>query len=569
LRRALAAIAGRLVATRAWERLGFARLRDYATERVGLSARQLLELARVNAALVELPGIEAALTAGRISWTAARLLCRVARREDEALWLAAAERMSAQALAREVRAVDSRALENGGAEPAIEDDDDAWPRETVRLRCSPHVRAKWFHARQLARRMAGENLPPWACAEAVAAEVLSAISLETEAEEEADGRSGNTANTLESVATPPAESADATPSGPAGATPLATGSTGLRERPPSPAVCALAPPPPPASFLEPLVAGLESADAFELDTRLRRAVRLEQRHLAQIGPLLLTVASERLFRDLGYRGLDDYARQELGMAASKARALLRLERVALLSPVFRDAWRSGRISWTQAHALAPLLVLEHSHPWHAAWIEHARQFTVRRLEDDVDCAIASDQLDPAALPPLPTDLQTGAYPRAPGEPVRLFFTAPRDVARLFRAVLATVQRRIERDCGWPSSENEALDAMLEHALEAWGRDRPLPRQYQVFSRDGWRCTVPGCTAYRNLQDHHIEFRSAGGANDLGNRTTLCAWHHLRGVHAGVIRCAGQAPAGLRFALGLRDGHPPLMAYTSGDRMRAA
>lgn len=41
LRRVLAAIAARLVATRAWERLCYTRLSDYARERPGLSARQL------------------------------------------------------------------------------------------------------------------------------------------------------------------------------------------------------------------------------------------------------------------------------------------------------------------------------------------------------------------------------------------------------------------------------------------------------------------------------------------------------------------------------------------------
>ena len=38
LRRALAAIAGRLFTTRAWERLGYARSADYAAERAGCSA---------------------------------------------------------------------------------------------------------------------------------------------------------------------------------------------------------------------------------------------------------------------------------------------------------------------------------------------------------------------------------------------------------------------------------------------------------------------------------------------------------------------------------------------------
>jgi hypothetical protein len=161
-------------------------------------------------------------------------------------------------------------------------------------------------------------------------------------------------------------------------------------------------------------------------------------------------------------------------------------------------------------------------------------------------------------------LQTGARPTLSGARDRLFFTAPRDVARLFRAVLATLQRHLERASGRPSSQDEAFDAMLDHALESWGSHRPLPKKYRVFARDGWRCTVPGCTGYRNLHDHHIVFRSLGGTDDLANRTTLCVWHHLRAIHAGLARCLGQAPGRLRFALGLRQGHPPLVSYAAGD-----
>jgi hypothetical protein len=62
----------------------------------------------------------------------------------------------------------------------------------------------------------------------------------------------------------------------------------------------------------------------------------------------------------------------------------------------------------------------------------------------------------------------------------------------------------------------------------------------------------------------VVFRSAGGSDALTNRTTLCAWHHLRGVHAGVIDCTGRAPDALVFELGLRAGRPPLARYRSGD-----
>ena len=89
-----------------------------------------------------------------------------------------------------------------------------------------------------------------------------------------------------------------------------------------------------------------------------------------------------------------------------------------------------------------------------------------------------------------------------------------------------------------------------------GRERSArAREHRVFARDRWRCTVPGCTSYRNLHDHHVVFRSAGGDDELANRTTLCAYHHLRGVHAGRVRVLGTAPDRLRFELGLRPGLP--------------
>jgi hypothetical protein len=54
------------------------------------------------------------------------------------------------------------------------------------------------------------------------------------------------------------------------------------------------------------------------------------------------------------------------------------------------------------------------------------------------------------------------------------------------------------------------------------------------------------------------------ADNLANRTRLCAWHHLRAIQAGLAHCMGQAPGRLRFALGLRQRRPPLVSYASGD-----
>jgi len=93
-----------------------------------------------------------------------------------------------------------------------------------------------------------------------------------------------------------------------------------------------------------------------------------------------------------------------------------------------------------------------------------------------------------------------------------------------------------------------FEAMLDHALRAWGvEDRWLAsharKKLAIYERDGWRCTVPGCISRRNLHAHHIVFRSAQGSDAPENLTTLCAFHHQRGVRA---------------------GRPPLVRYRSGD-----
>ncbi|MGI9590829.1 MAG: hypothetical protein ACR2P8_05635, partial [Myxococcota bacterium] len=342
-----------------------------------------------------------------------------------------------------------------GGEPSEE----AW--ETVRLRCSAGVRGRWLLACQVAERAAGETLPRWGCAEAVAAEAFAAVGLQAESSP--------------TPAPDPRASVEASAS---------SGSI-------APAAGASRSGPTPQAPVQPLREGLSEADPFELDARLRRGLRREQRRLARIGPRLLRVASDRLFRALGHRSFDTYVRDELALCPSTARALLRVERLALTSPVFAAAWRRGRLTLSQANALVSLLELEHSLPCHRAWLARAARVTVRRLKEDVDDAIARGELEPAGLGELPAGLRTGAPPTRSREQVRLRIPAPAIVARLFRAVVGSVQRRIEQRSGRPSSEGEAFEALLEHALESWGLDRPLARKYAVSERDGWRCTVPG------------------------------------------------------------------------------
>jgi hypothetical protein len=137
-----------------------------------------------------------------------------------------------------------------------------------------------------------------------------------------------------------------------------------------------------------------------------------------------------------------------------------------------------------------------------------------------------------------------------------------DVARLFEAVMCPLRRAIEREMGRLPSEAEAFEAMIDHALMSWGAGRKK-KYYAVLDRDDWRCVFPDCSSRKNLHVHHIRFRSNGGGDEPENLTTLCAFHHLRGVHGGTVRVKGTAPDGLLFELGLREGRKPLARYRSG------
>jgi hypothetical protein len=46
--------------------------------------------------------------------------------------------------------------------------------------------------------------------------------------------------------------------------------------------------------------------------------------------------------------------------------------------------------------------------------------------------------------------------------------------------------------------------------------------------------------------------------------TVCAWHHLRGVHAGRVRAEGEAPRAIIWEIGRRRGRMPLIRVV-GER----
>ena len=553
LRRALAAICARLLDTQAYEKLCYARLRDYARERAGVSARQLQDLARAHRAFATLPGLERVLIASTLPWSKVRVLTRIATPEDEEAWIARAQKISIRRLEEEVRA--ARGLVDGALDAEADP-----PRVRVTLHCTPAVRATWMLAREFAERVSGQRLREDEALEWVTAEALSAVSIDPARIPEPDP-------TAVSFRCADGACADATRDEP----PL-----DKVVRPPMPDAFAEA-----SASLAPLLAALDEADAFELDRRLRAVLRLEQTLEAAIAPLLRIVTCPHYEWDHAYWALSDFAAEQLGMSPSKARALLRIERAGDACPELRASFREGRLSWAKAQCLLPLVRLDidgvGAPDWRARWVAWAERVTLRRLEADVERALllraghgtAFERCleEPArAQDPIPeAEQQMCALDLDVEATERLDWRVPRDVAVLFGAVREAVRGRLRAETGRPVSDSDAFAALLEHALATWTlRDPSRPRPDPVFERDGYRCAVPGCTSRMSLHDHHVVFRSRQGSNELANRLGICAFHHQRCLHAGRLRIRGLAPDRLLFELGVRPGQPPLARYRSGD-----
>ncbi len=563
-----ARLARRLVETRAWRPRGFVRLSDYARERLGCSPRTLEDDARVLKAADSLPLIRAALEDGAISWTQARLLVRVATDVTQRELLGRAATLSTRELEVFVRSWNASA--GGNETRASENEDQAGDPIDAESRgptdeetgepvarwntpVSPTGLRVWRSVCEIARRMAGTPLSNAQVLELVAAEAASGEPADTDPngwmptqeylekrlleprrhDEERSRRSLEAFRALVGVI------------------------EGFEWLDP----VSLAPGP--AQQLDALVESLDAVDAAELERRLVQLRRIADRIDYQMSALLRIGSDRRLFREVGFATVKLYMESRLGCSSRRLWSLVAIERESWRrGGALREAWREGRISPVVAATLIPVMDEIHGE----AWIRRAGEVTLRRLADEVAWALDNGERPwPRAMPaPPPPDavippgglssvdlheVQMRAHGEAHGDGfdphggARLSFRIPVSVAVLLEMQIHRYRRRC--DLPW-----RAFERVVSHALLEW-TSAPKHRD-PVFERDGWRCAVPGCSSRRNLHDHHVRFRSHGGTDDRANRITVCAAHHLHGIHAGIVFVEGRAPDVLTWRMGSTD-----------------
>jgi hypothetical protein len=194
-------LAGALLSRRGWQTLGFVRVGDYTSERLGLGARAFEEEARVARCLRKLPRITTAFLDGTLPWTALRLVAGVATGADEARWLEKAASLDTRALARLVRTSASSRPGAADGRDAEHEKEEGDPRQRWSVHVSRSGRRLWRAACELAQRTAGAPLTQAQVLEQVAAEAASSAPASMFAPSATGSAGGAMRNRLRAMAT--------------------------------------------------------------------------------------------------------------------------------------------------------------------------------------------------------------------------------------------------------------------------------------------------------------------------------------------------------------------------------
>ncbi|UCE02193.1 MAG: HNH endonuclease [Candidatus Latescibacterota bacterium] len=116
---------------------------------------------------------------------------------------------------------------------------------------------------------------------------------------------------------------------------------------------------------------------------LSNLVRYENQIEIRMAALLLEQHERRVWRELGYRGLEDYAEERLAWRSSVARRRVDVARSLRRLPIVRRAFESGRIGLERTHWIVQQSRNVQLTPQkQQEWIGHVAPTTVKRLRDE-------------------------------------------------------------------------------------------------------------------------------------------------------------------------------------------
>lgn len=547
--------------------LGFARFRDYVVERVGQTARWAAELIALRDMLVRFPTVRAAYEQSHLSATKVLGLADVLTDENAWSWCAWASSHTVHDLERATARATRGEHPPGPSSPTEPRDSEPEPRAGgawMEIPAPAAVAHLFDYTVDVVRRLNGTDLSVTACVEHLLADYASAHAMPC-------------SHTAETLARAKRDDAAA--------------SAGRSRVPPT----------------SPRPGNGPRRSPRALDRAIRAFVRARQRRHGELAAALHAVKRDRSWCALGYGSFDAYCREALGLSPRHARELVWADRRFRALPLVAQSYFEGHIGWSKARLVLSICVTGTQR----AWIDRAREVTVRYLAHEVLASRRRSELDPEKRPPTPLPLSPlppsadrspirpgaglwsddapaddrgttaegahreegpnaggahrpsadagdarGPSPgpwhtssrRAPELPCRIRFWLPWDLFDFYQALTRDARTRLAHlRAPW-----EVLFQILGEFLTTWDRKevRSAATQHHILERDGYHCAVPGCSARRGLEVHHIVFRSQGGKHGAENLITLCAVHHRLVLHeTHGIACRGAAPHALHWRVG--------------------
>lgn len=582
---------------------GYSRLSDLVLITIGMSARTVRDRLRLHRLFQYLPGLEVAFIQGKVS------LCQIGAAapifqaiepgdaESATRWIDIAGWVTVRAMQREVRHQKRKGLLK--AEPEAEG-------QRVSFRAPVGFRVAWDEGIDLARRQIGGDAPVHECVAAILAESGFAGLGPKQRQSTFPRERG--------IGVRPRRLVPHNPDA------IARARKTLRQT-----FAAI-------KDVKELVGSGEPRSVHEAIEALRQIERLRAPHQVLFCHLIRDLRATYAMDLLGYRSMAELVEDLFGLSERSARNRVAESLLFESSREIETAFGRGDISLMQAHLIKKIAAGARVDPFidrarDVTWRQLQREARIldllrkcglgrvsrgplpdSRVEEALIEALGGDaeaiegRLRERGLPPLPADgssdpaencilmeriealvemavlalwdeipdtiagKERQMFAASPQE-TAISFWAPDSVAHDFLHAVAKIRLRVRPHlASWM-----AVVQILSDAEEAWLRHDPKrrPGGARVFERDNYRCIVPGCSSRSHLEDHHNEFLSQGGSDELDNRSTLCHGHHRRGVHRGRIRISGPARHRLRFEIGCRPDGPPILVLDGEKIVRSA
>ncbi len=283
-------------------------------------------------------------------------------------------------------------------------------------------------------------------------------------------------------------------------------------------------------------AGLSAPEVHELlQSALAALRRAEQNALIWFAE----IRRRRLYRDLGYASLHQYASDALGFSASKTSQFVRLAEALDELPALRESIESGQIGWTKAREVVKIATPRNE----KRWLAEAKRSSRRDLEHKIAQVRAHKRAARVADPQQgqltmdgdgseqggKTDVQQSRSrliheAASMSQDVTLRF-APEDYAR-FEALLEKLWKISTRRRGAATLRREefvlaGLDALLSEEMQERARERAGTQQSALPSQHETKTGVSTLPERRNPDWEFTRVKSASTYQIVIYRCEVC------------------------------------------------